>query len=44
MARIPEHIIENVRQASDVYDVVSEYVPLKKRGRNFLDYWKRKRY
>ena len=36
MARIPEHIIENVRQAADIYDVVSEYVTLKKRGRNFF--------
>tara|TARA_B110000014_G_scaffold236871_1_gene202423 strand:- start:1584 stop:3341 length:1758 start_codon:yes stop_codon:yes gene_type:complete len=36
MARIPEHIIENVRQVADIYDVVSEYVNLKKRGRNFF--------
>ena len=36
MARIPEHIIENVRQVADIYDVVSEYVDLKKRGRNFF--------
>ena len=36
MARIPEHIIENVRDSSDIYDVVSEYVNLKKRGRNFF--------
>jgi len=36
MARIPEHIIENVRQVSDIHDVVSEYVNLKKRGRNFF--------
>ena len=36
MARIPEHIIENVRQAADIYDVVAEYVDLKKRGRNFF--------
>ena len=35
MARIPEHIIENVRQAADVYDIVSEYVDLKRNGRNF---------
>ena len=36
MARIPEHIIENVRDSSDIHDVVSEYVNLKKRGRNFF--------
>ena len=35
MARIPEHIIESVRQAADIYDVVSEHVDLKKNGRNF---------
>ena len=35
MARIPEHIIESVRQAADIYDVVSEHVELKKNGRNF---------
>ena len=35
MARVPEHIIENVRQAADIYDVVSEHVDLKKNGRNF---------
>ena len=36
MARIPEHIVENIREAADIYDVVSEYVNLKKRGRNFF--------
>ena len=36
MARIPEHIVENVRQVADIHDVVSEYVNLKKRGRNFF--------
>jgi len=36
MARIPEHIIEDIRDSSDIYDVVSEYVNLKKRGRNFF--------
>ena len=36
MARIPEHIIENVRQVADIYDIVSEHVSLKKRGRNFF--------
>ena len=36
MARIPEHIVENVRQIADIHDVISEYVNLKKRGRNFF--------
>ena len=36
MARIQEHIIENVRATADIHDVVSEYVNLKKRGRNFF--------
>ncbi len=36
MARIPEHIIENVRQVADIHDIVSEHVNLKKRGRNFF--------
>ena len=36
MARIPEHIVENIREVSDIYDIVSEYVALKKRGRNFF--------
>ena len=36
MARIPEHIIENIREVADIYDIVSEYVNLRKRGRNFF--------
>ena len=36
MARISEHIIENIREVADIYDVVSEYVNLRKRGRNFF--------
>ena len=36
MARISEHIIEQVRQNADIHDVVSGYVELKKRGRNFF--------
>ena len=36
MARIPEHIVETIRESSDIYDIVSEYVALKKRGRNFF--------
>lgn len=33
---IPEDIIEQVRQASDIVDILGQYVRLKKRGRNFL--------
>jgi DNA primase len=34
--RIPEQKIEEVRSASDIIDVISGYVKLKKRGKNFL--------
>lgn len=34
--RIPEETIEEIRQHTDIVDVVSEYVPLKKQGRNFF--------
>ncbi|MDL1892144.1 DNA primase, partial [Sphingobacteriales bacterium CHB3] len=34
--RIPESKIEEVRRASDIVDVISGYVRLKKRGKNFL--------
>jgi DNA primase len=36
MAAINDEFKEKVRQSSDIVDVISEYVPLKKRGR---DYW-----
>jgi len=36
MARISEQTIEQVRITADIYDIVSEYVQLKKRGRNFF--------
>ena len=36
MARISEQTIEQIRSASDIVDVVSAYVELKKRGRNFF--------
>ncbi len=32
---IPQNIIEQVRQASDIVDLIGQYVRLKKRGRNF---------
>ena len=33
--RIPDSIIDDVRAASDIVDVISAFVPLKKRGKNF---------
>ena len=36
MARISEQSIEKVRQAADIVEVVSGYVDLKQRGRNFF--------
>ncbi len=33
---IPEDIIEQVRQSSDIVEIVGSFVRLKKRGRNFL--------
>ena len=35
MARISEQTIEQIRSTADIYEIVSEYVQLKKRGRNF---------
>ncbi|MBO9129608.1 DNA primase [Bacillus sp. 165] len=34
--RIPEEIVEQVRHSVDIVDVISEYVQLKKQGRNYL--------
>ena len=34
--RIPEHIIEQVRSHSNIVDVISEHVQLRKAGRNYL--------
>ncbi|KPU44089.1 DNA primase [Oxobacter pfennigii] len=33
---IPENIIENIRESNDIVDVISEYVPLRKRGKNYV--------
>ncbi|MFD2630853.1 DNA primase [Oceanobacillus kapialis] len=34
--RIPETVIEEIRQANDIVDVIGDYVQLKKQGRNFV--------
>ena len=36
MAKITEQSIEKIRNAADIYEIVSSYVDLKKRGRNFF--------
>lgn len=36
MAKIPEQTIEQIRESNDIVDVVGDYVPLKKRGRNYF--------
>ena len=36
MAKITEQSIEKIRSAADIYEIVSSYVELKKRGRNFF--------
>ena len=36
MARISEQTIEQIRAISDIYEIVSEYVQLKQKGRNFF--------
>ena len=36
MARISEQIIEQIRNTADIVEVVSGYVQLKKRGRNYF--------
>ena len=34
--RIAEETINEIRQASDIVDIISEYVQLKKQGRNYI--------
>ena len=36
MARVSEQIIESVRSKADIVDTISNYIQLKKRGRNFF--------
>ena len=34
--RIPDHIIEQIRHDTDIVELISDFVALKKRGRNYL--------
>lgn len=34
--KIPEHVIEQIRSQSDIVDVISDYMQLTKRGRNWF--------
>lgn len=36
--RIPEEVIENIRQEANILDVVSQYVQMKKRGKNHFGF------
>ena len=36
MPRIPEETIDRIRDANDIVDIVGQYVPLKKRGKNYF--------
>ena len=36
MARYSEEILNEVRQANDIVDVISQYVHLKRSGRNYF--------
>jgi DNA primase len=36
MAHFPEGLLDQIRDANDIVDLISEYLPLKKRGKNFL--------
>ncbi len=34
--RIPEHTIEEIRSSVSIVDIISSYVQLRKRGKNFI--------
>ena len=36
MAKIPQDIVDRVRDTADIVDVVSQYVDLKHRGANYF--------
>ena len=35
MSKIPEHTLEEIQQRCDIVDLIGQYIPLKKAGRNF---------
>ena len=35
MARIPTHIVDQIYNAIDIVEIISDYVPLKKKGANY---------
>ncbi|NLY63240.1 MAG: DNA primase [Erysipelothrix sp.] len=36
MARIDNEIINNIRQSANISDIISQYIPIEKKGRNFV--------
>jgi len=36
LGRIPDHIIQQIREQADIVEVVSDYVTLKKKGRYYF--------
>ena len=38
MARYSDEVINDVRQSNDIVDVISQYVHLKRSGRNFFGF------
>ena len=36
MARISPEVIDRVREAANIVDVISQYLDLRKRGQNFI--------
>ncbi|MBT3607560.1 MAG: hypothetical protein HN515_04860, partial [Candidatus Marinimicrobia bacterium] len=36
MGKIPQDIVDRVRDAADILDVVSQYIDLKQRGANYF--------
>ncbi|MDF9824432.1 DNA primase [Breznakia sp. PF5-3] len=36
MARIPENVINDIRNRVDIVDIISQYIPLTKKGKNFV--------
>ncbi len=35
MAKIPEYLIDRIRESTDIVDIISRYVAIKKQGRNY---------